>query len=722
MKAIIFLSIFLFEILSGYSQINKIVIINGATKAPIAGATIAEGKIILGMSDSPGSLIIKANQGVHALKISITGFESVTESITFPLTAPYTIALNVKTTLIEEVTIISSTRNNQRIENSPLKVEVLGREEMDEENSIKPSNIGSILGDMSGVQIQQTSQVSNNSNVRIQGLEGRYTQILKDGMPLFDGFSGSFGVLSIPPLDLKQIELIKGSASTLYGGGAIGGLVNIISRKPNDKQEASFTGNISTLKETSLNTYFSKKYKKAGYTFFAGYTNQPEVDVNKDGLSDVSKSSLFIAHPQLYLYPSNKASIKIGYTLTIENKNGGDMNVIKNEPDSIHQFFEKNESNRHTGELIYEQSLSGKTKLEFKNSISGFNRALTTNTFSLTGKQLNRFSELSIIKPFKKGSWVAGINSTGENFKKISSSSAIEIPDYTYSTWGFFVQHTWNASKNTVFEEGLREDLHNQFGSFFLPRFSVFHRFNEQWASRAGIGLGYKVPNILSGQITDPSINDLLPFPYDIKAERSIGYNAEVNFKKKWNGENTLFINHAFFVTQINDPIVNTTDATTGKISSTNGSKPIITKGFDTYIKATIDAWEIYLGYTFTIAERKYLNNNQFMPLTPKNRFASTIVKEWEELGFKAGIEASYTGSQIRIDGTNTPGYLFLAAMIDKKINKNIRLVLNCENLLDYRQSKVESLYTGSITNPEFKPTWAPTDGRIVNLSLNIKL
>jgi iron complex outermembrane receptor protein/outer membrane receptor for ferrienterochelin and colicins len=92
---------------------------------------------------------------------------------------------------------------------------VLGIEEMNDESTLKPGNIASIIGDMSGIQIQQSSAVSGNSNVRIQGLEGKYTQVLRDGMPLFEGYSGGFGILTIPPLDLRQVELIKGAASTL---------------------------------------------------------------------------------------------------------------------------------------------------------------------------------------------------------------------------------------------------------------------------------------------------------------------------------------------------------------------------------------------------------------------------------------------------------------------------------------------------------------------------
>ena len=172
---------------------------------------------------------------------------------------------------------------------------------MQEESGIKPAGIASILGDISGVQIQQTSAISGNSNVRIQGLDGRYTQILKDGMPLFDGFSGGLGVLNIPPLDLQQVEIIKGSASTLYGGGAIGGLVNIISRKPTTKQELTALANYSTLSEKNLNLYASKKYNFLGYTFFAGYTSQNAKDINKDGFSDVPEINSVVVHPKLFL-------------------------------------------------------------------------------------------------------------------------------------------------------------------------------------------------------------------------------------------------------------------------------------------------------------------------------------------------------------------------------------------------------------------------------------
>lgn len=108
-------------------------------------------------------------------------------------------------------------------------------------------------------------------------------------------------------------------------------------------------------------------------------------------------------------------------------------------------------------------------------------------------------------------------------------------------------------------------------------------------------------------------------------------------------------MNQAFFLTQINNPLVGTLDPN-GNVAFQNNDKAINSKGFDTYIKGTLDEWELYLGYTFTIAENKFLSQNQFIPLTPKNRFAMTALKEFGT--WKAALEASYTGKQFRIDRT----------------------------------------------------------------------
>jgi len=716
----IFVFIFLLSSFIGKTQNTTLVkAINNDTKMPIVAATISISGKSISQTDSLGMASISF-AAKCVITITAVGYESKTLEITVPDDKNiYTISMLPENKQMEELTIVASTRSNQNIENAPIKIEILDAEEMKEESTVKPATVLGIIGDVSGVQIQQVSAVSGNSNVRIQGLDGRYTQILRDGLPLYEGYSGGFGLMSIPPLDLKQVELIKGSASTLYGAGAIGGLVNLISKKPTSKQEGVFTINQTTLKESNINGFLSRKYKKFGYTFYAGTTNQSAVDVNDDGFSDVSRTSSFVIHPRLFFYPDNKTTITAGFTSTNESRLGGDMKVIENNSDSIHQFFEKNKIIRNSAELIAERNLSGKNKFVLKGSFSDFKRNITTHEYNFNAGQADYFSEASILINQKSHNWVGGVNFSGNQFKKISGDSAY-INKVSNNTVGAFLQYAYKFKSNTTVEMGLRNDYHMTYGNFVLPRVSFFHQLNKKWGTRAGFGAGYKIPDALAPQINDYDIINILPIGTAVKPERSYGYNAEVNYKAKWGEGNSIFINHAFFLTQLNTPVI-ATEQSNGTVSFANASKPIVTKGFDTYIKLKLEEWELYAGYTYTIAERKYLATNQFIPLTPKFRMSYMLTREWEGKA-RFCVESSFNGYQYRQDYTKTPSYLFMAAMIDYTIAKQCHLVLNCENILDYRQSKKEALYTGSISNPQFNALWAPIDGRVLNLCLRLSL
>jgi len=692
---------------------------NKKTKEVLELVLISSNNNWLGSTDSAGYANVTAPAGKHTLSFTLTGYEKYDTTIVLPGISVLNVTLQQNETALEEVTVVASTRTNQAIENSPMKVEVLGLEEVSEEASIKPGNIASILGDVSGVQIQQSSVTSGNSNVRIQGLDGRYTQILRDGMPLYDGFSGGFGILSVPPLDLKQIELIKGSASTLYGGGAIGGLINLISKRPTFKQELDAVVNYTTLKEFNANVYLSKRNKKFGYNLFTGYNNQQAVDVNKDGLSDLPDAGSVNIHPRLFYYPSSKTMISIGYNGSFDDRKGGDMLVLRGQQDAVHRYYESNNTQRHTGEYLAEQYFANNIKLTLKGNVSNFSRDKATDQYAVNGRQLSYYEEASVYAPLGKTDLVLGINAVGDNYQTAYPDTA-SLKTYGNATIGTFAQYDIHIREKTTIEGGLRSDKHNRYGFFVLPRVAVFHRFNEQWASRAGFGMGYKTPNPLVPQNIEYGVLDFLPLNNIVVPEMSYGYNAEVNYKKQINEHTSLFINQALFLTQVDRPILFVRNSA-GKIDLANASAPIVSKGSDTYVKLKVSSWELYLGYTLTDARNTYLPQNTFVPLTPANRWAFVVVREIEEK-WRFGLEGSYTGKQHRYDTTTTPPYFFMAIMVQRNIGKHIAIVLNCENLLDYRMSRVESLYNGTITDPAFKPLWAPIDGRVINLSLRWKL
>ena len=716
------LSGFLFISSSLFSQTNFSCLVKDAeTKEPLAAVTAKISNSTKAIASDANGIVSFFNLATQSIKItfSLVGYsEQTVDFKILPGNNSGQIIYLQKSAQVEEEVIVASSRTNNRIEDLPTKVEVLGSEEVREENGIKPGNIASLLGDVAGIQIQQTSATTGNADARIQGLPGKYAQILRDGMPLFGGYSGSFSILQIPPLDLKQIEIIKGSSSTLYGGGAIAGLLNLVSKSPKlNKPEKSITLNQSTLKESNLNLYLSNRNKKAGYTLFAGGTYQRAVDVNKDGFSDVPDLKTVFFHPRLFLYPNDKQTITIGYNLTSETRAGGDMQVLHHTKDSVHQFFIENKSLRNTFDIVSETRLNKTDVLTVKATASFFNRDINSAVFSMKAKQFSYFGEMAYLKKMPKHDIVAGINVSGEIFKK-KDLQPINLPDYNYNTIGAFVQDDWKISKKFIAEGGVRLDYHNNFGSFLLPRLSLLYKISTAFTTRLGGGMGYKAASLFSSEIDERDYPNVLHSRLDpeLKAEKSTGLNWDINFKKIINGWH-FTVNQMFYVTEIRKPLVFYT-LPNGVISPYNANKPLNTKGVETYIAATHDELEIYFGYTYTVARQLYNATQPNVSLSARNKFATVIAYEFSP-HFRTGVEAAYTGKQYLDNGKKTPGYLFAAAMVRYDI-KNVALVLNCENLFDYRQSKKEPIVSGSISNPVFKQIWAPIDGRVINLSARI--
>jgi iron complex outermembrane receptor protein len=192
------------------------------------------------------------------------------------------------TTELNEI-VVASTRSSRTIESIPTRMELIGVEELDEKANMKPGDIRLLLSESTGIQTQQTSPISANASIRIQGLDGRYTQILKDGFPLYSGAASGLGLLQIPPLDLKQVEIIKGSSSTLYGGGAIAGLVNLISKTPTNKRELSFLLNGTSALGLDISGFYSQKFEKIGVTLFASHNSSEPYDPANIGLSAIPR-------------------------------------------------------------------------------------------------------------------------------------------------------------------------------------------------------------------------------------------------------------------------------------------------------------------------------------------------------------------------------------------------------------------------------------------------
>lgn len=684
------------------------------THAPLGGATISIPQLKRTTVANTNGVAIINNlpAGTYPTQFSYVGYEDTT----FTLTLPYTDTLFIElppAVKEEEQVIINSTRTNNRIADLPLRVEVLGTEELTEESGIKPGNIASLLGDLSVIHVQNTSSVTGSTIIRLQGLDGRYTQLLRDGLPVYEGLNTNFGILSIPPLDLKQVEIIKGSASTLYGGGAIAGLINFISKTPKLQPELTVLVNRSTLKEDNANIYYAQRWKKTGFALFTGTTLQNANDVNNDGFSDVPRLRQYNLHPKLFFYPSDHQTLTIAYNGTIEDRKGGDMYVLEHNKTVDHQFIETDKSNRHSADLQYHQQFANNGNLVVKSSGSLFNLHSTEPGFSLQGQQVNSYTEASYNQKTGSNDLVGGINYLTESFTKKKGDTS-QFTSYHYNTIGAFIQDDWHITDQFMVEGGMRADYHNEWGWFALPRIAFMYKPVKPLSIRLSAGAGYKVPNVFTQQSEQAQLIDMNPSVTNLKAEKSKGVNCDINYHTKWQ-EWEFTINQALYYTNINNPVLPVLQSN-GKYTLTNQPFHTESTGTDTYVLLAFNDLELYAGYNHTIAHYTQGKKN-YLLFAPQDKFGATLAYEIKDQ-WRMGIETSWVGNQYINYNQKAPNYWFWAAMIQRNIGHHLSIVLNGENLFDSRQGKNEPLFYGSRTYPTFFPVWGPIEGRVINLSV----
>lgn len=711
----LFTLLLLLPLFLGAQNTFKAVIRDSETKETLIGSTaLLKGTTIGGSADLDGKIEIKnIPGGSQIIVFSYIGYEKLELSFYFPLADSLqgkTIFLKSKSSELGGV-IVTSTRTNSRIEDIPIRVEVIGEEEVNEEVNIKPTNISKLLLESPSIQAQQTSAVNGNVSIRLQGLDGKYTQILKDGFPLYGGFAQGLSIMQIPPLDLKQVEIIKGSSSSLYGSDAIAGIINLISKQPQEKRELTFLVNQTSLLGTDANGYFSQRWKKFGFSFLTANNFQAAHDVNKDGFSDVPKSQTFTVAPTFYYYIDPTTTIRLGLNGTLDNREGGDMHVLKDQADALHRYFEENISSRFSSQLKFDKQFKKDKSLTFKNSVSYFERSINQATSAFTGTQISSYTEAAFNFKLAKHQFVTGISFITEKFSEDSIKSHMQR-NYDYSTTGFFVQDDWKPTEKLAFQAGMRADYQNQFGYFVLPRLAVKYKFSNDFYIRAGSGLGYKVPGIFSTASELQDINEIQPLASDIKAEKSLGGNLDFNYKTRIGDEASFTFNQSFFVTQINNPLV--LDA----FQFVNKNEPVLTKGFESNVRYQLDEFQVFVAYSFVDARRKYDATQSFVPLTPQHKINLDIIYE-DEGNYSLAVEGFYISSMFRDYDSKTEDY-FTFGLIAQKHFKHITLIANCENIFDVRQTRFENIVIPPTDTPTFRQVYAPLDGRVFNVALRI--
>ncbi len=703
---------------------------------PLPGASVVLEGTAVGAAAGPDGLatVTGVPDGEHAFVVSFVGYEPARLTLAFPPAdpdAPVEVALGEDHDEMGEV-VVGAMRTSRTIAEIPTRVETIAGEEIDEKISMEPANISMLLNESPGIVVQQTSAVSGNASIRIQGLDGRYTQLLKDGFPLYGGFSGGLSLLQVPPLDLRQVEIIKGPASTLYGGDAIAGLVNLVSKTPGPSADAeperSLLLNATSAGGFDAGAFLADRAERFGYTLLASGNLQRAYDGDGDAFTNIPRTRRVTFAPRGFYYPSAATTVWAGLTGTVEEREGGDVAVIEGDDVPGTAFVERSESRRLTSQARLDHALSERTTLTLKQSTSLFDRSVDLPGYRFEGTQTATYSEASALLLLGEHDLVAGLDLRTDAFDQDRTNGpepGAEL-DYTFVTAGAFVQDTWDVANRLAVELGLRGDYHDAYGFFALPRASALFRLTESLSARLTGGLGYKAPTVFLEPSEERAFEGVLPLDDDVEAETSYGGTFDVNYEAVLFDRVSLSLNQAVYLTRLWNALVPVVEAgpsegAEGLLRYRNATGPVRTQGLETNARFGLGDFKLFLGYVYLDAitaddggaEHDADGERTPLALTPEHKTYTVLV--WERHGRgRIGLEAYYTGPQRLSDGERMPGYWVTGVMAEWRVGP-ARLFLNFENFLDTQQTNYGPVVLGPRATPTFAEVWAPTDGFVVN-------
>ncbi|GAB2498905.1 TonB-dependent receptor [Algoriphagus taiwanensis] len=695
-------------------------ILDEESGTPLPGATLYFPQLQKGASaDAKGlATVVDIPDGTYSLQVQFLGYETLRLKVTFPLASSERAIFRLEHEHEElEVLLVQSNRSSRVIEDVPTRVEIIAGEELAEKGNMKPGDIRMLLNESTGIQTQQTSATSYNSSIRIQGLDGKYTQLLRNGLPLYSGFSSGLSLMQIAPLDLEQVEVIKGSSSTLYGGGAIAGLVNLITKKPTEEPELSFLINGTSALGLDASTFYSAKGEKIGTTVFASYNKGTAYDPADIGLTAIPKFDRITINPKLFVDFTPRTRLIAGVNFIQEDRLGGNVDFIQGE-EVANPYYEANATDRVSTELTFQTRLDEQNTLTFKNSLNFFNREIEIPDYVFEGRQVSSFSEVNWSADGEKSSWITGLNLWTDQFDQ-SRGNAEDPLDYTLNTVGAFVQNIWNASPKWTLESGFRLDHLNTEGFFPLPKVSAMYKPNSALTMRIGGGLGYKSPTVFTEETERIQFRHVAPIDFGrLVSERSAGANLDLNYRLALGDELSLVANTLFFFTQIQNPLILEQNARGFEFVQPEGK--FETRGIEVNLKWNYRDFKLFTGYTFADVIQDLNGVKSPYPLVARHRLNNVLMYEKHE-NFWIGLEAYYFSPQVLNDGEEGQSYWILGLMSEKVLSEHFSLFVNFENFLDTRQTRFDTIYTGDISNPEFRDIYAPVDGFVINGGVKLR-
>lgn len=664
-----------------------------------------------------GIAIAMVAPGAIEITILREGFVPVTTTVTVAAgqTQPVLVDLQRTPTLEEEVIVVAATRTDTRLEDQPMRVEVVPAEEVQEKIMMTPGDVSMLLNETNGLRVQTTSPSLGGANVRIQGLRGRYTQILADGLPLYGGQTGSIGLLQIPPMDLGQVEVIKGVASALYGMSAIGGVINLVSRRPpSEGREAEVLVNRTTHAGTDVVNWLAAPLgERWGYTFVGGAHMQERSDLDDDGWTDLPMYRRVAARPRLFWADGAGRSLLLALGGMAEERRGGTM-PGRTAPDG-RAFAENLETRRFDGGAVVRIATAGGQVLSARGSATTQHHTHTFGAVVERDRHQTLFAEVSLMGTGRH-TWVAGAALQRDRY------DARDVPrfEYTHTVPGVFAQDEFTATPWLTLSGSARIDRHSEYGAFASPRISALARVRP-WTVRVSAGRGYFAPTPFTEETEATGLSVVAPLGA-LRAERADSLSADVTWART-----PLEVTATLFSSRIRNALsVQRTGRAESPVAIVNLDGLTRTRGTELIARYHREGFDIIATHMYLMSTEpdpeagrlpRAESRGREVPLNPRHAATFDLLRQIGPA--RVGFEVFYTGRQALDDNPyrrrGFPHVLF-GGLVDWGIGSS-RIYINVENLGDVRQTREHPLVR-PMRNADGRWTvdaWAPLEGRTVN-------
>ena len=617
---------------------------------------------------------------------------------------------------IEKIQVTAS-RLGRIVTESATRTEIINSEEIHEKALMRPGNISMLVAETGGVRVQNTSPALGSANIRLQSLYGRYTQLLSDGLPLYGG--QSIGLLQIPPTDLANVEIIKGSASSLYGGSALGGVINLISRTLSDEFEGEVLLNATSKNGQDVTSYFAAPLTDSiSASVTAGLHHQQEQDLDDDGWLDMASYNRASVRPRIYWGGDNGANLYVTVGAMTEQRDGGTAENAT--MPGGNPFAQTQDSLRLDTGFIFDKPINEVLALNVRGSAMQQDHDHVYGTINEGDNHESYLFESSISGYTDNIAWLVGAAYQSEKYQ----SEDFAAFDYHYEVPGVFSQLDYEASENISFSLSARADWHNEYGTQFSPRISMLYK-PENWTVRGSYGKGFFAPTPFIEDIEDPGLSHLEPLE-NIEEEHANTASVDISYTfDSVETSVTLFSSDVENVTELE--VINqqlTPSDKNVRIVNAPGQSEI--RGAEFLLRYRWNNINLTGSYLYTDASKQSNSGIGRVPLalTPEHSAGAVIM--WEEHGSHlVGFEAYYTGTQHLENNPyrdKSDAYWHLGLLGQITVGR-ISYFVNAENLLNVRQTKDDSLVL-----PQQAPSgrwttdiWSRNDGFTVNAGIRIK-